>query len=70
MPVRKFRSVEEMNRPGWFQPGDPALPRAMAIVWEFGRHLRPPRPVGVFRFRSLEALRQAEDRLADENQLG
>jgi hypothetical protein len=30
MPVRKFRSVEEMGVPRWRAPGDPDLLRAMA----------------------------------------
>ena len=37
MPVRKFRSVEEMSRPQWREPGDPELHRTIARLWAFGR---------------------------------
>ena len=37
MPVRKFRSVEEMNQPVWRSPGDPDLYRTMAGVWDVGQ---------------------------------
>jgi hypothetical protein len=43
MPVRKFRSVEEMERDKWREPGEPALFRAIAAVWAFGRRSRPRR---------------------------
>ena len=36
MPVRKFRSVEEMERPVWRRPGDPGLYRVMAGLWDLG----------------------------------
>jgi hypothetical protein len=54
MPVRKFRSVEEMNKLVWRPAGDPALVRAIASVWSFGRRLRRRtfRP-GVRKFRSI-----------------
>ena len=38
MPIRKFRSVEEMNQPNWRHAGDPQLYRAMAVVWDLARH--------------------------------
>lgn len=62
MPVRRFRSVEEMSAPRWRQPGDPSLYRAIAAVWDFGRRTNPRRfPPGVHRYASVEALeRQAE----------
>ena len=54
MPVRKFRSVEEMNRLVWRPAGDPPLARAIASVWAFGRRLRRRTfPPGVRRFRSI-----------------
>jgi hypothetical protein len=62
MPVRKFRSVEEMNQPVWRQPGDPALYRAIAGVWETGRRLQRHRfAPGVFRFRDIAELEAAAD---------
>lgn len=30
MPVRKFRTVDELNQPIWRLPGDPALYRTIA----------------------------------------
>jgi hypothetical protein len=60
MPVRKFRSVEEMNVPVWREAGDPALVRAIASVWAFGRRTRPRLgPRGVRKFRSVEEMKAA-----------
>ena len=57
MPVRRFRSVEEMERSKWRQPGDPRLYDAIANVWAFGRRTVPRRfPPGVHRYRSIEEL--------------
>jgi hypothetical protein len=67
MPIRKFRSVEEMSQPMWHEPGDPALARAMAVIWEFGQHTRSLRPVGVTKFQSFEELCQANDRTEAEH---
>jgi hypothetical protein len=54
MPVRKFRSAEEMNTLVWRPAGDPALVRAIASVWGFGRRLRQRTfPPGVRKFRSI-----------------
>jgi hypothetical protein len=33
MPIRKFRGIEEMGGPIWYEPGDPALYRAIRNVW-------------------------------------
>ena len=61
MPVRKFRSIEEMSaEPAWRSPGDPALYRAMAFVWELARRMNPRRfPPGVYKYRSIEEMDQA-----------
>jgi hypothetical protein len=62
MPVRKFRSVEAMEPAPWRQPGDPALFRAIAAVWDFGdRTLLRRFPPGVFRYRSIEEMKRAEE---------
>lgn len=62
MPVRRFRSVEEMSAPRWRNPGDPLLYRAIAAIWDFGRRTNPRRfPPGVHRYGSVEELdRQVE----------
>jgi hypothetical protein len=62
MPIRKFRSIEEMERPHWRQPGDPQLYQAIRRVWEFGRRTTRRRfPPGVFRHRSLQELNAQTD---------
>ncbi len=65
MPVRKFRSVEEMEPAPWRPPGDPALFRAIAAVWEFGdRTLARHFPPGVFKYRSIEEMSRAQEESA------
>lgn len=63
MPVRRFRTVEEMSRPHWRVAGDPELLRAIARVWAFGRrsgvHHFPP---GVYRARSVEEINERSER--------
>ncbi len=55
MPVRKYRSVEEMEGNTWRRPGDPLLFRAMRSTWDFARRtLRPTFPPGVHKHRSIE----------------
>lgn len=54
MPVRKFRSVEEIPEP-WQEPGTPKLRRTIASVWDFAAKTCPLRfPPGVYRHRSIE----------------
>ena len=66
MPVRKFRSVQEMNQPVWRTPGDPALYEAIARLWTMGAALRPRRwPPGVRRFRGVEELDRATPKWRD-----
>lgn len=60
MPVRKFRSVGEMNQPLWRQPGDPLLYQTIANLWDVGRRLRSRRfTPGVRRFRSVAEMEAA-----------
>lgn len=55
MPVRKFKTVEELQLPRWREPGDPALYRAIAHLWTLGHRLGVHRfPPGVHRARSIE----------------
>jgi hypothetical protein len=58
MPIQKFRSIADVPAPPRRLPGDPALYRAIASVWEMGRRLRPARrfPAGVHLHRSVEAM--------------
>lgn len=68
MPVRRFRSVYEMEQPVWRTPGDPELYRAIAAIWELGMRTLPRRfPPGVHRRRSIDALNAATDAWQREN---
>ena len=68
MPVRKFRSVEEMDEAAWRRPGDPALYRAIAAVWAMGHRSAAPRfPPGVYKRRSLDELNRATEAWQREN---
>lgn len=59
MPVRKFRSVEEMGLP-WRRLDDPALTTVIAAVWEFADRTCPRSfPPGIHKHRSIE---DAQDR--------
>ena len=65
MPIRKFRSIEEMKAHCdlWFEPGDPRLWRAMEDVWGFALSASGLRfPPGVYKHRTLEE----SDRLREE----
>jgi hypothetical protein len=54
MPVRKFRSVEEMSEPTWLPIG-PALWQAMERIGELGERTVGHRfPPGVYKHRSVE----------------
>jgi hypothetical protein len=65
MPIRKFRTVEEMKAPRWYERGDPALFRAMAALWEIGRRTRTRRyPPGVHKHRSIEEMQVVQEQWA------
>ncbi len=68
MPVRKFRSVTEMEGNTWRQPGDPNLYRAIRGTWDFARQTLEPRfPPGVHKHRSIEDAEQERQRWEDAN---
>jgi hypothetical protein len=70
MPVRKFRSIEEMNRnqPVWREPGDPMLYRAISFVWEAAAQTNPRHfPPGVHKFRSIDEMNRAQDAWLSEH---
>lgn len=61
MPVRKLRSIEDMPGPVWRQPGDPALCRTIAQLWDLGRRMTRHRyRPGVWRFRPVEEMDRAQ----------
>ncbi len=62
MPIRKFRSIDEMDGQAWRKPGDPELYRAIAFTWELARRTNPRRfPPGVYKYRSIDDLNRADD---------
>ena len=62
MPVRKFRSVEEMSQPDWREPGDPGLFRTMAALWDLGVRTSTRRyPPGVHKHTSIDEMRQVQE---------
>jgi hypothetical protein len=66
MPIRKFRRVEDMDEPVWRTPGDPALLRAMAGLWDIAhRTRRRSFPPGVHRHASIEDMQRAQERWAE-----
>ncbi len=68
MPVRKFRSVAEMEGNTWRQPGDPSLYRAIRSTWDFARRtLEPHFPPGVYKHRSIEDAARERQRWQDAN---
>jgi hypothetical protein len=68
VPVRKFRSIEEMSEPVWRTPGDPELYRAMSALSELARRTRPRRfPVGVHKHRSIEEMNRVQEAWATEH---
>jgi hypothetical protein len=62
MPVRRFRSVEEMEGAVWMDRDDPRLWPTIASVWRLSERLCPMRfPPGLYRHRSIEEMnRQTE----------
>jgi hypothetical protein len=67
MPVRKFRSVAEMNEPRWLPIG-PELWQAMRALGELGARTVGHRfPPGVYKHANLEAAGALRQRWEDEN---
>jgi len=53
VPVRKFRSVEEMPDATFAEPGSPRLWEAIQTVWAWADLFSPPRfPAGVYKHRT------------------
>lgn len=61
MPVRRFRSVEQMESSVWLAADDPNLARTIAQVWATASRMAPRRfPPGVYKHASIEAMNRAE----------
>jgi hypothetical protein len=68
VPIRRFRSVEEMSEPPWRKPGTPELWRAIEAVWAFGARTGVHRfPPGVYRHRTVESLNALSETWAEAN---
>ena len=66
-PVRRFRSGEAIPQ-AWLEPGDSALYRAIAALWEFGQRTTSPRfPPGVYKHRTIDELNRLEEEWAAAN---
>ncbi len=69
MPIRKFRSIEEMKSTSrWRKPGDPELFRAMAGLWDIAHRTRTRRfPPGVHKHASLEEMQRVQQQWAEDS---
>jgi hypothetical protein len=67
VPIRKFRSIEEMKQPAWLPSGDPAIADRIRYLWRLASACRWRRqPRGVRKYRSVaaaDAARQACENL-------
>jgi hypothetical protein len=62
MPIRRYRSIEDMPGPPTYAPGSPDGLRALLRVLDFVRRTNPRHhPPGIVRFRSLAQLQDYED---------
>jgi hypothetical protein len=75
LPVKKYRSVEDMEDRSWVQPGTPehraAVRRVLEVASLFGVQRCAPR--GVFKYASIEeagAQREAWERLSAKKPVG
>lgn len=67
MPIRRFRNISDMEDV-WYEPGDPALVRALRNVWGFAELVCRPRfPPGVFKHRTIEELNAQTELWQEQN---
>jgi hypothetical protein len=63
MPLRKYRSVEEMRSPTWSEPLDPDNLRRAGDLSAFAARLHPRRfQAGLHKYRSVEEASAARER--------
>jgi hypothetical protein len=68
MPFRKVRSLQELEDALWREPGDPALWRAVARVWDFAARTCPRHfPPGVYKHRSIEEAQALRDQWEEQD---
>lgn len=62
MPVRRFRTVEDIPPVAAYRAGDPALFRAIGVTWDLARRLTARRfSPGVERFRSFDEMTRCQE---------
>lgn len=71
MPVKKYRSIEEMNQERqWLETGDPMVIRKIRHLWHLSEQLLWPVgtciPRGVRKYRSIEEANADRDRWEQE----
>jgi len=73
MPVKKYRTLEQMNADHsheWLAPGDPEIIRKVSYLWELSEALVQPvglcSPRGVRKYRSIEEANADQDRWEQE----
>ena len=71
MPIRKHRSMEEMNREHrWLPTGDPSISGKIRYLWRLSEFLLRPVgtciPRGVRKYRSIESADADRDRWETE----
>jgi len=70
MPVRKFRSIAEMDKAQnelWCEPGEECF-RRIARLWKRSAQINPRKfPKGVFKYRSIEEAQADRERLLTEH---
>ena len=71
MPLRKFRSVEEMDeqrRELWCDEPEAEYFKRVGELWDLSSRINPRRfPRGVFKYRNLEEAQADRDRLLTEH---
>jgi len=66
MPVRKYRSLEDMNRENrWLPTGDSSILQKIRYLWRFSELLL--RPVGTCIPRGIRKYRSIEEAIADRD---
>lgn len=72
MAVRRFRSIEELERPASLKPGDPEIVRTAALRWQLHRFLargaKPRFAPGLRKFRSVGEKQQRTEGARDAAQ--
>ncbi len=71
MPIKKFRSIEEMDearRELWCDKPDAAYFERVGKLWEASSRLNPRKfPRGVFKFRTIEEAQAHREKLLTEH---